>query len=74
MGCVGYSRVRMFTSAPLKSPDRLGVKVLVVDTVCSSPAGNMSSGTTRRSGSGLGMRAPLSAAVVYRSLSPRTTT
>ena len=61
---LGNSRVLMSTSAPLKSPCRSGVKVLLVVMVCSRPAGNMSSGTTRRSGSGLGTRAPLSELVV----------
>ncbi len=60
----GYSRVRMFTCAPEKSPGWSGVKVLEVVTVCSIPAGKRSSGTIFRSGSGLGMRAPFSEVVV----------
>ena len=63
-GCDGASRVRMFTCAPLKSPGWSGVKVLLVVMACSSPEGNRSSGTTLRSGSGLGMRAPFSEVVV----------
>ena len=70
----GNSRVRRSTSAPLKSPDWSGVNVFDVVTDCSRFDGKRSSGTTRRSGSGLGMRAPLSDVVVYRSPSPRTTT
>jgi hypothetical protein len=57
--CVGYSRVRMSTCAPLKSPCMSGVNVLAVVIDCSSPAGNRSSGTIFRSGSGLGTWLPL---------------
>jgi hypothetical protein len=60
----GNSRVRMSTCAPEKSPDRSGVNVFDVVMVWSSPVGKRSSGTTLRSGSGLGSRAPLSEVVV----------
>ena len=67
-------RVFRFTWAPVKSPDWSGVKVFETVIDSSVPAGKRSSGTTRRSGSGLGRRAPLSWVVVYRSPSPRTET
>jgi hypothetical protein len=54
----------MSTCAPLKSPCWSGVNVFEVVIDCSSPAGKRSSGTTFRSGSGLGMRDPLSDVVV----------
>jgi hypothetical protein len=54
----------MSTCAPAKSPGKSGVKVFEVVIVWSSDAGKRSSGTTFRSGSGLGSRAPLSAVVV----------
>ena len=60
----GNSRVLMSTCAPLKSPCRSGVNVLEVVIDWMMPLGKRSSGTTLRSGSGLGMRAPLSDAVV----------
>ena len=60
----GNSRVVMSTDAPVKSPGWSGVNVLLVVTLCSSADGNRSSGTTLRSGSGLGMRAPFSDVVV----------
>ena len=60
----GNSRVLMLTSAPEKSPERSGVKVLLVEIPSSRPAGKRSSGTTFRSGSVLGIRAPLSDVVV----------
>ena len=56
--------MRRSTCAPEKSPAWSGVNVFDVVTDCSSAVGNMSSGTTRRSGSGLGSRAPLSEVVV----------
>ena len=70
----GNSRVLRLTAAPLKSPGWSGVKVFEVVMPSSRLAGNRSSGTTLRSGSGLGIRAPLSEVVVYRSPSPRTKT
>src|SRR3954469_24306549 len=60
----GNSFVLMSIRAPLKSPCRSGENVFDAVIVCTSPAGNMSSGTTRFSGSGLGMREPLSELVV----------
>src|SRR4029450_10936048 len=70
----GTSRVLMSTCAPLKSPGWSGLNVFDVVIVCSRYDAKRSSGTMRFSGSGLGMRAPLSEAVVYRSPSPRTAT
>ncbi|MDZ7632334.1 MAG: hypothetical protein U5K74_13545 [Gemmatimonadaceae bacterium] len=64
----------MFTAAPAKSPGWSGVNVFEVVTLWISPAGKRSSGTTLRSGSGLGSRAPFSDDVVYRSPRPRTNT
>ncbi len=60
----GNSRVLRFTDAPLKSPDWSGVKVLDVVIDSSRLDGKRSNGTTLRSGSGLGTRAPFSAVVV----------
>jgi hypothetical protein len=50
----------MSTRAPLKSPGWSGVNVLAVVMLSMSADGKRSSGTTLRSGSGLGTRAPLS--------------
>ena len=58
--CAGNSRVWMSTLAPAKSPGWSGVKVFTVVIVWSRPVGKRSSGTTFFSGSGLGIRAPLS--------------
>ena len=60
----GNSCVVTFTAAPLKSPGWSGVNVFEVVIPSSSSEGNRSSGTTFRSGSGLGRRAPLSDVVV----------
>ena len=60
----GNSRVLMLTCAPEKSPGWSGVNVFEVVTPSRRAAGKRSNGTTFFSGSGLGMRAPLSEAVV----------
>ena len=54
----------MSTEAPEKSPGWSGVNVFDVVMLWMSPDGKRSSATTLRSGSGLGMRVPLSDAVV----------
>src|SRR5687768_4007127 len=68
----GDSLVRRSTDPPLKSPGWSGVNVFAVTTIWRRFDGKRSKGTTLRSGSGLGRRAPLSDAVVYRGSSPRT--
>src|SRR5215207_6759128 len=68
----GNSRVFRLTDAPLKSPGWSGVNVFDVVMPSSRLDGNRSSGTTLRSGSGLGIRAPFSEVLVYRSPRPRT--
>src|SRR5262245_41496504 len=60
----GNSRVFRFTCAPLKSPGCSGVNDLEVVMVSSKDDGNRSSGTTFRSGSGLGIRALFNDVVV----------
>src|SRR5918995_546583 len=60
----GNSRVFKLTDAPEKSPGWSGVKVLEVVIPSSRAEGKRSSGTTLRSGSGLGTRAPLRDVVV----------
>ena len=65
-------RVRSWMEPPPNSPGMSGEKVFWMTTLSRIPAGNMSSGTTRRSGSGEGNEAPLSRVELYRSPRPRT--